>query len=187
MHKNLILLSILICMAALSKGQDSTYQEKKGVVSSIREKFNKDIPDTNISTDSLHKKLAVDTLKKPIDSIKNSKWSGKVANQKSDSIQKVLEGRNKITSITDSITHIVNKPLDKAENFADSLQRRARTFVERRIDSVQQHLEKPIDKINDKASNITKPVEQKAEALNQSIGDKTQKAQNNIQQGFEKA
>jgi hypothetical protein len=187
MSKILILLSVLICAALVSRGQNSTHQEKKGIISSIREKLNKDIPKTNTSTDSLPKKLAADTLKNPIDSLKQSKWSGNVANQKYDSIQEVLEGRDKITSTTDSITTIVNKPFDKVATLADSPQQKSGDFIQRRVDSLQQRVDKPIDKINDKASRLTKPVDQKADAVNQCIDDKTQNVQTSIQQGFNKA
>jgi hypothetical protein len=162
-------------------------REKKGIISTVREKLNSSTTNVNHSTDSLTQKLSADTLSRSTDSLKHSKWNAKGANQKYDSIQQVLKIKNKLTTVTDTVTKRITKPIDKIKQGADSLQQKADNFLQRRVDSVEQKLNKPLVKVNSKISSIEKPVEQKVEGATRAIDQKTDKLQTGVQTGLDKA
>jgi len=179
--RNLFLILISVCYASLSWAQDSTRQEKKGIISTVHEKLNSSTTNVNQSTDSLKHKLSAKTLHHAADSLTQSKWNAKAASQKYDSLQQILGSQNKLTTVTDTVTKRITKPSDKLKQGADSLQHKADNYLQAKLDSVEQKFNKPLDKLNSNISSIEKPVEQKVEGVKQTIDQKTDKLQTNVQ------
>jgi len=175
-----------MCVAFISKAQDSTLHQSEGIISTLRQKINSSGSNINASTDSLKQKLPTDTLKLPADTLGLSKWKTKLSGDQVDSLKRKIAG-NKITSVPDSATKRISKPIDAIKNRSDSLQHKAANFVQQRIDSAEQKLAEPINKINSKISSVEKPLEEKIDGVNKSIDEKANKVQSGIQQGFEKA
>jgi hypothetical protein len=154
--RNLFLLLTFIFYASFSWAQDSTMQEKKGTISTIRQKLNSSMSNLNQSTDSLKHKQSPDALNLPADSLKQIKWNAQVINQKYDSIQTILGGQHKLTTVTDSLTKHATQPIKKVTHGVDSLQQKAESYIQGKLDSVKQKLNRPLDKVNSNIASLEK-------------------------------